>query len=165
MYLKQKYGMKAEVNDWCDYKCIFWKSYVLQWINMVRVIEYHFVFSHELSKWAIWNNVEVWISNKGTQTLYNFIFILHFSNPNKKDYTTIDAKCMVILQFSQQTLVSITRIPRTLYQPLIRPHSCKAPYQTLISSSCPHRLLLVFWELILGYVTPLDWYPYFLMAR
>jgi len=22
MYLKYRYGMKVEVNDWCDYECI-----------------------------------------------------------------------------------------------------------------------------------------------
>jgi hypothetical protein len=45
---------------------------------MVRVIEYHFVSSHELSKCVIGNNVEVWIMNKGTITFCKFFFILHF---------------------------------------------------------------------------------------
>jgi hypothetical protein len=45
---------------------------------MVRVIEYHFVSSHEVSECAIGNNVEVWISNKGAQILRKFPFILHF---------------------------------------------------------------------------------------
>jgi hypothetical protein len=51
---------------------------------MVRVIEYHFVSLHDLSKCAIENNVEVWIPNKGTQTLYKFFFILQFLVPIKK---------------------------------------------------------------------------------
>jgi hypothetical protein len=46
--------------------------------NMVRVIEYHFVSSHELSKCVVGNNVEVWITNKSTQILYKFLFILRF---------------------------------------------------------------------------------------
>jgi hypothetical protein len=33
---------------------------------MVSITEYHFVSSHELSECAIGNNVEVWITNKGT---------------------------------------------------------------------------------------------------
>jgi hypothetical protein len=45
---------------------------------MVRVIEYHFVSSHELFECIVGNNVEVWISNKSTQTLYKFFFILCF---------------------------------------------------------------------------------------
>jgi hypothetical protein len=45
---------------------------------MERVIEYHFVPSHEIFECAIGNNVEVWITNKGTQILYNFFKILHF---------------------------------------------------------------------------------------
>jgi hypothetical protein len=59
MYLKHKYGMKVEVSDWCDYECIKQKLDVLQWIIMVKVIEYHFVSSHELSKCVGGNNVEV----------------------------------------------------------------------------------------------------------
>ncbi len=51
---------------------------------MVRVIEYHFVSSHELFECVIKNNVEVWIPNKGTQTLCKFFFILHFLVPIKK---------------------------------------------------------------------------------
>jgi hypothetical protein len=45
---------------------------------MVKVIEYHFVSSHELFECAVGNNVEVWILKKGTQTLCKFFFILRF---------------------------------------------------------------------------------------
>jgi hypothetical protein len=51
---------------------------------MVRVIEYHFVSSHELSKCIVRNNVEVWILNKSTQTFYKFLIYFVFSSPNKK---------------------------------------------------------------------------------
>jgi hypothetical protein len=71
----------------------------------------------------------------------------------------------VFLRFSQQTLISVLRVPKTLYQPLARRHFHRTPYQVLISSFYSHRFLLVFWELILRYVTPLDWYSYFLMVR
>jgi hypothetical protein len=59
MYPKHRYGMKVEVNNWCDYNCICLKLNVLQWINMVRVIEYHFVSLHEFFKCTIGNNVEI----------------------------------------------------------------------------------------------------------
>jgi len=49
--------------------------------------------------------------------------------------------------------------------PLVEPCFHKAPYQALISLSCPHHLILVFSDLILGYVIPLDLYLDFLMAR
>jgi len=106
----------------------------------------------------IGNNVEVWISNKGTQTFYKFFFYFLLFSPNQENCIEVDAKCLVFLQFSQQTLVFVSKVPKTLYQPLAMPHSRRGPYQALIFSSCPHHLLLVFWELILGYVTPLDWY-------
>jgi hypothetical protein len=84
-----------------------------------------------------------------------FIYFV-LSNPNKKYCTTIDAKCPMFLQFSQQTLVFVLKVPETLYQPFAKLHSHIAPYQVLIFSFFPDHLLLVFWELILGYVTPLD---------
>jgi hypothetical protein len=91
----------------------------------------------------------------------NFLQILiyfAFSNPNQEDYIIGEAKCLVFLWFSQETLVFISKVPETQYQPVARPCSCKTPCQPLICFSCPHRLLLVFGELMLGYVTPMDWY-------
>jgi hypothetical protein len=102
--------------------------------------------------------------NKGIQTLCNFFLNFASSNPNQENFITVDVKCLVFLRFSQWTLISISRVLKTQYKPFTKPCSCKAPCQTLISSSCPHCLLLGFWELMLGYVTPLDWYPNFLMA-
>jgi len=52
-------------------------------MDMVKVIEYHFVSSHELSKCIIRNNVEVWISNKGTQTLCNLYLFCAFRSQSK----------------------------------------------------------------------------------
>jgi hypothetical protein len=51
---------------------------------MVKVIEYHFVSSHELFECAVGNNVEVWILNKGTQILYNFLFICVFQSLSRR---------------------------------------------------------------------------------
>jgi hypothetical protein len=45
---------------------------------MVKVIEYHFVSSHELFECVVRNNVEIWISNKSTQILYKLFFICAF---------------------------------------------------------------------------------------
>ncbi len=105
----------------------------------------------------------------GSQTkvpkLFANSFLFCAFQSQSKNYIIVDANCPMFLQFSQQTLVSISKIFETLYQPLTKPCSHKAPCQALISSSCPHHLLLVFWELILGYVTPSDWYPNFLMVR
>jgi hypothetical protein len=137
---------------------------IIQWINIVRIIEYHFVSLHELSECAIGNNVKVWTTNKGTQTFWNFLFIV-FSNPNKKNYIVIDAKCLVFLWFSQETLVSISRVLETQYQFIGKPCYRKTPFQALISSSCAHHLLLGFWQLMSGYVTPFDWYPNFLRVK
>jgi hypothetical protein len=53
---------------------------------------------------------------------------------------------------------------KTLYQPFAKPRFHITPYQVLISSYCSHHPF-VFWELILGYVTFLNWYPYFMMVR
>jgi len=50
---------------------------------------------------TIKNNVDVWISNKDTQTLCKFFFILHISSPNQEDCIALDAKCLVFLRFSQ----------------------------------------------------------------
>jgi hypothetical protein len=50
---------------------------------MVGVIEYHFVSLHELSERVVGHNVEVWILNKSTQTMYKFFFILCFPVPIK----------------------------------------------------------------------------------
>ncbi len=104
---------------------------VLYYINMVRIIEYHFVSSHELFECTIRNNVEIWITNKGTQALCKFFFILHF--PNNFFCITIHVKCLVFQRFSQETLVSITRVPKTQYQLIVRPHSHRVPCQVLIS--------------------------------
>ncbi len=71
----------------------------------------------------------------------------------------------VFLQFSQKTLVCISRVFETKYQPLSGPCSHRTPCQVLIFSSYPDYFLLVFWELMLGYVTFLCWYPNFLTVR
>ncbi len=42
---------------------------------MIKVIEYHFVSSHELSKCVEGNNFEIWISHKGTKTFCKFFFV------------------------------------------------------------------------------------------
>jgi hypothetical protein len=70
----------------------------------------------------------------------------------------------VFLQFSQKTLVCISRVFETKYQPLSGPCSHRTPCQVLIFSSYPHYFLLVFWELMLGYVTFLCWYPNFCIS-
>ncbi len=93
------------------------------------------------------------------------LFYFSLFSPNQENCIEVDAKCLVFLQFSQQTLVFVSKVSKTLYQSFTMPHYCRGPYQALIFSSCPHHLLLVFWELILGYVTPLDWYVDFLMVR
>ncbi len=52
-----------------------------------------------------------------TKTYPNFLqLFIYFvlSNPNQKDYIAIDAKCPVFLRFSQQTMVSVLRVPKTL---------------------------------------------------
>ncbi len=105
---------------------------------MVKIIEYHFVSSHELFECTIKNNVEVWIRNKGTQTLCNFFFNFAFSSPNQKDCFIVDAKCLVFLQISQETPVCISRVLETQYQPFTGPCSRRAFCQVLISSSYPH---------------------------
>ncbi len=51
---------------------------------MVKVIEYHFVSSHELFECTVRNSVEIWITNKGTQTLGKFFFIFCFLVLKKK---------------------------------------------------------------------------------
>jgi GTP cyclohydrolase I len=53
-------------------------------------------------------------------------------------------------------MVFVLKVPETLYQPFAKRCSHITPYQVLIFSFCPHHLLLVIWELIVGYVTPLD---------
>jgi len=131
---------------------------------MVRVIEYHFISSHELFERVIRNNVEVWIPHKGIKISTNSSLFCNFQSQSKRLHYN-NAKCLVFLRFSQQTLVFVSKVPKTLYQPLVRPHFHKTPCQVLISSFYPHHTLLVFWELILGYVIPLDWYPYFLMVK
>jgi hypothetical protein len=73
-----------------------------------------------------------------------------FLNLNEEYCIAIDAKCLVFLQFFEQTLVFVSRVPETQYRPLAKPHSCRAPYQVVISSSYPHRLFLVFWDFMLG---------------
>jgi len=93
------------------------------------------------------------------------LFYFALFSLNKKDCTTVHAKCLVFQRFSQETLVFVSKVPKTQYQFLARPHSHKTPYQTLIFSCCPHRLLLVFWELMFGYVTHLYRYSNFLMLK
>jgi hypothetical protein len=79
-----------------------------------------------------------------------------FSNPNQEDCIVVDVKCLVFLWFSQWTLVSVSRVFKTQYQPFTKLCSYRTPCQTLIYSSFPHHLPLGFRELMLGYVTPLD---------
>jgi hypothetical protein len=128
-------------------KCIFQRSYVnvnvLQWINMVKVIEYHFVSSHELSECVIENNVKVWITNKKYSNFLQFCLYFALSNSNQEDCITIDAKCLVFLWFSLETLVCASRVFKTLYQPFTKLHSCKTPCKN--SSSYPHYFFLGFW--------------------
>jgi len=54
------------------------------------------------------------------------------SSFNQEDYIVIDAKCLVFLGFSPQTLVFILRIFETLYQPFTKVCSRKA---TLLNSN------------------------------
>ncbi len=96
-------------------------------------------------------------------SLQIFIYFV-LSSPNQEYCIVEDAKCLVFLQFSQKTLVFISRVLETQYQPFTRLPFRRAPCQALIFSSYFHYFLLVFWELMLGYVTFLDWYPNFLMA-
>jgi hypothetical protein len=50
-----------------------------EWINMVRVIEYHFVSSHELSECAIKNNVGL-----GTKLPNSLQILFYFALSNPK---------------------------------------------------------------------------------
>ncbi len=119
--------------------------------------------------WTFWmcNRKQCWSldhEQRYPNSLQLFIYFV-FSNPNQEDYIVIDAKRLVFLWFSQEALVSTSRVLETQYHFFAKPRSHKTPCQALISFSCPHHLLLVFWELMLGYVTLLDWYPNFLMVR
>jgi hypothetical protein len=43
--------------------------------------------------------------------------LFHFalSSPNQEDSTIVDVKCLVFLRFSQQILISVSRVLETLY--------------------------------------------------
>jgi hypothetical protein len=56
----------------------------MQWINIIRIIEYHFVSLHELFECVVGNNVEVWITNKDTQTLCNLFIFCDFQSQSRR---------------------------------------------------------------------------------
>jgi hypothetical protein len=102
------------------------------------------------------------------QRYRNFLQILFYfalSSPNQEDCTTVDERGLVFLQLSQETLAFVLKVPKTQYQPLAKPCFHITSCQALIFSSCPHHLFLVFWELMLGYVTPMYWYLIFLIVK
>ncbi len=68
-------------------------------------------------------------------------FFLYFvlSSPNQKNCTIVDAKCSMFLRFSQQTLVYVSKVLKTLYQPFAMP--C-FPYQILFFFLVP---IISFW--------------------
>ncbi len=161
MYLKHKYGMKTK-------KWLMWQQMHMLKIKCITMDQYGksiwipFCFL----AWIFWvhSRKQCWsldLEQKYPNSLQILIYFVLF-NPNQEYYIIIYAKCLMFLWFPNKHGFPFWKF--------LKHHINLLPCLVFTEHAIKlyflfHCFLLVFQELILGYVIFLDWYPKFLMVR